>query len=56
MEQKIVSTGSITPAAKRNIGIANSIGEICAFIDSDAYPRRDWVSNATKYFNDPRVA
>lgn len=52
---KIVSTGSITPGAKRNIGIDNSKGEICAFIDSDAYPRRDWLSSAIKYFNDPWV-
>lgn len=53
---KIVSTGSITPGAKRNIGIANSGGRVCAFIDSDAYPRRDWLSNAIKYFSDPWVA
>ena len=53
---KINPTGPVTPGAKRNIGIANSIGEICAFIDSDAYPRRDWLNNAFKYFNDPQVA
>lgn len=53
---KIVSTGSMTPGAKRNTGIANSHGEICAFIDSDAYPRKDWLGNAMKYFKDPQVA
>lgn len=53
---KIVSTGSMTPGAKRNMGIANSHGEICAFIDSDAYPRKDWLGNAMKYFKDPQVA
>ena len=53
---KIISTGSVTPGAKRNIGIANSNGEICAFIDSDAYPRKDWLRNAVKYFDDPQVA
>lgn len=53
---KIVPTGPVTPGMKRNIGIANSNSEICAFIDSDAYPRRDWLRNAIMYFNDPQVA
>lgn len=53
---KIVPTGSVTPGAKRNIGIANTEGEICAFIDSDAYPGRNWLSNAVMYFNDSQVA
>ena len=52
---KVVPTGSVTPGAKRNIGVANSSGEICAFIDSDAYPRLDWLRNAVKYFRDPVV-
>lgn len=53
---KIIPTGPVTPGAKRNVGIANSHGEICAFIDSDAYPTRDWLSNATRYLDDPQVA
>jgi cellulose synthase/poly-beta-1,6-N-acetylglucosamine synthase-like glycosyltransferase len=53
---KIISTGPVTPGKKRNIGIANSAGEICAFIDSDAYPRRDWLKNAVKNLEDPEIA
>jgi cellulose synthase/poly-beta-1,6-N-acetylglucosamine synthase-like glycosyltransferase len=53
---RIIATGHVTPGAKRNIGIVNSHGEICAFIDSDAYPRTDWLSSAVKYFVDPKVA
>jgi len=53
---EIIPTGPVTPGAKRNIGGANSHGEICAFIDSDAYPRRDWLRNVIKYFGDPQVA
>lgn len=53
---RIIASGPATPGVKRNIGIANSKGEICAFIDSDAYPRRDWLTNAIKYFDDPKVA
>jgi len=51
----VISTGSITPGAKRNIGVANSSGVLCAFIDSDAYPREDWLTNAVKYFEDQDV-
>ena len=50
---KVISTGQITPGEKRNIGIANSSGALCAFLDSDAYPREDWLQNAAKYFEDP---
>jgi len=52
----VVPTGPVTPGAKRNIGIANSSSEFCAFIDSDAYPRGDWLSKAVKYFEDPQIA
>jgi len=53
---KVIPTGPITPGAKRNIGITNSTGEICAFIDSDAYPPKDWLKNAIKYLADSEVA
>jgi len=54
-ETRIITTGPVTPGRKRNIGMANSNGEICAFIDSDAYPSRDWLRNAVKYLADPQV-
>lgn len=53
---KIVATGEVSPGKKRNIGSKNSTGEFLAFIDSDAYPRRDWLKNAVKYFSDPEIA
>ncbi|MCL4435511.1 MAG: glycosyltransferase [Thaumarchaeota archaeon] len=52
---KIIPTGPKTPGAKRNIGVANCNGELCAFIDSDAYPRHDWLTNAVNYFEDRSV-
>lgn len=53
---RVISTGCVPPGRKRNVGIANAVGDFCAFIDSDAYPREDWLSNAIKYFDDPQVA
>jgi cellulose synthase/poly-beta-1,6-N-acetylglucosamine synthase-like glycosyltransferase len=53
---KIIATGSVSPGRKRNIGAKNSTGDFLAFIDSDAYPRRDWLKNAVRYFSDPEIA
>jgi len=53
---KIITTGSISPAKKRNLAISSADGEIIAFIDDDAYPARDWLKNAVKFFEDPRIA
>jgi len=53
---EIISTGPVKPAAKRNIGTKQAGGEFYAFIDSDAYPRRDWLKNALRYFQDLDVA
>jgi len=53
---KIIPTGRIYPSGKRNIGIKNSKGAICAFIDSDAYPKQDWLKNSIKYFKNRDIA
>jgi len=52
---KVIATGPVSPGIKRNIGVENSKGEFCAFIDNDAYPRRDWLTNAVKYLENPEV-
>jgi cellulose synthase/poly-beta-1,6-N-acetylglucosamine synthase-like glycosyltransferase len=51
----IIATGVVPPGVKRNIGVKNSSGEFCAFIDNDAYPRSDWLTNAVKCFENPNV-
>jgi cellulose synthase/poly-beta-1,6-N-acetylglucosamine synthase-like glycosyltransferase len=48
---KIIPTGKVYPSIKKNIGVKNSEGDICAFIDSDAYPNRNWLKNAILQFN-----
>ena len=52
---EIISTGSVYPSEKRNIGIKNSFGEFCAFVDSDAYPHEQWLANALTIFADEKV-
>jgi cellulose synthase/poly-beta-1,6-N-acetylglucosamine synthase-like glycosyltransferase len=52
---KVIVTGPVSPGTKRNIGVKNSRGEFCAFIDNDAYPRSDWLKNAVKYLEDPAI-
>ncbi len=47
---RIIPTGEVKPSLKRNIGVSKSRGRICAFIDSDAYPERDWIRNALRRF------
>jgi glycosyltransferase involved in cell wall biosynthesis len=41
---------NISLGEKRNIGWQNAKGKYCAYIDDDAYPRRDWLLNAYKIF------
>jgi len=53
---RLIPTGPVKPSVKRNTGIANSQGEICAFLDSDAFPRKDWLKNAVKYLENPDFA
>ncbi len=52
----VIPTGPVPPGVKRNTGVENSRGEFYAFIDNDAYPRSDWLTNAVKYFENPEVA
>ena len=52
---RVIPTGAVRPAEKRNIGIREAKGEIVAFIDDDAYPDAHWLEYAIKYFGDPDI-
>lgn len=51
------SARDTSPAEKRDLALARASGEICAFLDDDAYPRDDWIARALERFAaDPEVA
>lgn len=45
---RVVVSGPVPPGVKRNLAAKHAKGEVLAFIDSDAYPRRDWLTNAVR--------
>ncbi len=53
---RVIPTGPVGPAAKRDLALKQADGDIVAFLDDDTYPAREWLANAARYFNDPRVA
>jgi GT2 family glycosyltransferase len=53
---RVITTGPVGPAEKRDIGARHAKGEILAFLDDDAYPRPDWLKNAVRHFKDNNVA
>lgn len=53
---KIIPTGKIRPALKRNMGIDAAKGEIVAFLDDDAFPTDDWLRKAVVHFSDENIS
>ena len=53
---KVIPTGNMGPALKRDKALAHSQAELFAFLDDDAYPERDWLKNAIENFKDQQVA
>ena len=52
---RIVTSKTPGPAEKRNVGARNAKGGILAFLDDDAYPTSDWLTQADKVFDNPQV-
>jgi GT2 family glycosyltransferase len=47
---KVISTGQVSPAQKRDMALTHAKGEILAFIDDDSFPGKDWLKNALVLF------
>ena len=53
---KIIPTGAVSPAVKRDKGAEASCGRYLAFIDDDAYPDAGWLSEVLPHFSDKSIA
>jgi len=53
---RIIPTGAVRPPTKRDWGAREARGKILAFLDSDAYPSKDWLKSAVRYFQDRELA
>lgn len=53
---RIIASGKVGPAEKRDLALKHASGEIFAFLDDDAYPKKDWLKKAIKNFQDPKIA
>lgn len=53
---RVIPTGPVGPAEKRDLGAQEARGEILAFLDDDAYPRPDWLAAAVRHFAREDVA
>ena len=53
---RIIPTGNIGPAEKRDLSLKYAGGDILAFLDDDAYPVDDWLNNSIDYFKDNNIA
>ncbi|MDD4899077.1 MAG: glycosyltransferase, partial [Candidatus Omnitrophica bacterium] len=53
---RVIPTGAINPARKRDIGMKEAKGEILAFLDDDAFPVSNWLKCALENLADPLVA
>jgi len=53
---RVVATGKVGPSTKRDYALVEAAGEIIAFLDDDAYPVTDWLTNAVRNFSRSEVA
>jgi len=53
---RIIKTGKIGPADKRDFALKYAKGEILAFIDDDAYPEKNWLEKGLRNFERKEVA
>ena len=52
---RVVPTGRVRPAEKRNLGIELATGDVIAFLDDDASPQPQWLAQACRHFSRDKV-
>ncbi len=55
-QTRVIASGHVGPAEKRNLALAYAQGEIFAFLDDDAFPHPAWLSVALKDFHKYKIA
>ena len=53
---RIIPTGPVGPAEKRDLALKVAKGTLFAFLDDDAYPDKNWLKAAVRHFGDEEVA
>lgn len=53
---RIIASGKVGPAEKRDLALKYASGKILAFLDDDAYPEPDWLKKMVPLFRDEKVA
>src|SRR3989344_4471437 len=51
----LVINRSCGPGDKRDFALRYAKGEICAFIDDDAYPNKNWLKEAVRQFQNNNI-
>ena len=52
---KIIASGKVGPAEKRDLSLQYAEGNVFAFTDDDAWPRKDWLKNAITELKEKEV-
>ena len=52
---RVIPTGRVRPAEKRNMGIEAATGDVIAFLDDDASPQPQWLAQACRHFSRDKV-
>lgn len=53
---RVIPSGPVGPSYKRDMAIEHAQGEILAFLDDDAFPRKDWLTRALSQMQGHHVA
>jgi len=55
LDIKIFTIPGVNISALRNAGASHSKGDILAFVDADCTASPNWINNAAKYFDQPKI-